>query len=70
MRQDDTLKYPWPQCPRRAAHLVDRHPHHLSGGEKRRTAIATILGNGGDDVIYGGAGNDSLDGGNCWPISS
>lgn len=26
-----------------AAHLADRHPHHLSGGEKRRAAIATIL---------------------------
>jgi cobalt transport protein ATP-binding subunit len=26
-----------------AAHLADRHPHHLSGGEKRRAAIATVL---------------------------
>ena len=26
-----------------ATHLADRHPHHLSGGEKRRAAIATIL---------------------------
>lgn len=26
-----------------AAELADRHPHHLSGGEKRRAAIATVL---------------------------
>lgn len=26
-----------------AVHLADRHPHHLSGGEKRRAAIATVL---------------------------
>ncbi len=26
-----------------AAHLAERHPHHLSGGEKRRVALATIL---------------------------
>lgn len=26
-----------------AAHLVDRPPYHLSGGEKRRVAIATVL---------------------------
>ncbi|MFN3215004.1 MAG: energy-coupling factor ABC transporter ATP-binding protein [Acidimicrobiales bacterium] len=26
-----------------ATHLAGRHPHHLSGGEKRRAAIATIL---------------------------
>lgn len=26
-----------------ATHLADRHPHHLSGGEKRRAAIATIV---------------------------
>lgn len=26
-----------------AAHLAERHPHHLSGGEKRRAAIATVL---------------------------
>lgn len=26
-----------------ASHLADRHPHHLSGGEKRRAAIATIV---------------------------
>jgi cobalt/nickel transport system ATP-binding protein len=24
-------------------HLKDRHPYHLSGGEKRRVAIATVL---------------------------
>ncbi|MGH8927219.1 MAG: energy-coupling factor ABC transporter ATP-binding protein, partial [Acidimicrobiia bacterium] len=24
-------------------HLVDRAPHHLSGGERRRVAIATVL---------------------------
>jgi cobalt/nickel transport system ATP-binding protein len=26
-----------------AAALIDRSPHHLSGGEKRRVAIATVL---------------------------
>jgi cobalt/nickel transport system ATP-binding protein len=26
-----------------ATHLRDRTPHHLSGGEKRRVAIATVL---------------------------
>jgi cobalt/nickel transport system ATP-binding protein len=26
-----------------ATHLVDRVPHHLSGGERRRVAIATVL---------------------------
>jgi cobalt/nickel transport system ATP-binding protein len=26
-----------------AAHLADRPPYHLSGGEKRRVAIATVL---------------------------
>lgn len=26
-----------------ATHLADSAPHHLSGGEKRRTAIATVL---------------------------
>jgi cobalt transport protein ATP-binding subunit len=26
-----------------ALHLADRAPHHLSGGEKRRVAIATVL---------------------------
>jgi len=26
-----------------AAHLAERHPHHLSGGEKRRVALATVL---------------------------
>jgi energy-coupling factor transporter ATP-binding protein EcfA2 len=26
-----------------AGHLADRAPHHLSGGEKRRAAIATVL---------------------------
>lgn len=26
-----------------AAHLADRVPHHLSGGEKRRAALATVL---------------------------
>jgi len=27
-----------------AAHLADRPPHHLSGGEKRLVALATVLG--------------------------
>ncbi len=27
----------------KAAHLMDRHPFHLSGGEKKRIAIATVL---------------------------
>lgn len=26
-----------------ATHLADRAPHHLSGGEKRRVAVATVL---------------------------
>jgi len=25
------------------AHAADRHPHHLSGGEKKRVALATVL---------------------------
>ena len=34
-----------------AAHLADRHPHHLSGGEKRRAAIATVLAMEPDVVV-------------------
>jgi cobalt transport protein ATP-binding subunit len=34
-----------------AAHLADRHPHHLSGGEKRRAAIATVLAMEPDIVV-------------------
>src|SRR5690606_39227465 len=34
-----------------ATHLADRHPHHLSGGEKRRAAIATVLAMEPDIVV-------------------
>jgi cobalt/nickel transport system ATP-binding protein len=34
-----------------AAHLADRHPHHLSGGEKRRAAIATVLAMHPDVIV-------------------
>lgn len=34
-----------------ARHLADRHPHHLSGGEQRRAAIATVLAMHPDIVV-------------------
>jgi cobalt/nickel transport system ATP-binding protein len=34
-----------------AGHLADRHPHHLSGGEKRRAAIATVLAMQPDVIV-------------------
>lgn len=34
-----------------AGHLAERHPHHLSGGEKRRAAIATVLAMSPDIVV-------------------
>jgi cobalt/nickel transport system ATP-binding protein len=34
-----------------AVQLADRHPHHLSGGEKRRAAIATILSMRPDVIV-------------------
>ncbi len=34
-----------------AAHLADRHPHRLSGGEKRRAAIATVLAMRPDVIV-------------------
>lgn len=35
-----------------AAHLAERSPHHLSGGEKRRIAIATILAMDPELVVF------------------
>lgn len=34
-----------------ATHLATRHPHHLSGGEKRRAAIATVLAMRPDIIV-------------------
>lgn len=34
-----------------AAHLAGRHPHHLSGGEKRRAALATVLAMQPDVIV-------------------
>ncbi len=34
-----------------ATHLAERHPHHISGGEKRRAAIATVLAMSPDIVV-------------------
>jgi cobalt/nickel transport system ATP-binding protein len=34
-----------------ADRLADRHPHHLSGGEKRRAAIATVLAMEPDIIV-------------------
>lgn len=34
-----------------ATHLASRHPHHLSGGEKRRAAIATVLAMRPDIIV-------------------
>ena len=38
-----TTSSPTPSTAVGAAGLADRTPHHLSGGEKRRVAIATVL---------------------------
>ena len=34
-----------------ASHLIDRPPHHLSGGEKRAVAIATVLSMSPDILV-------------------
>ncbi|MCB0973365.1 MAG: ABC transporter ATP-binding protein [Actinobacteria bacterium] len=35
-----------------ASHLLDRAPHHLSGGEQRRCAIATVLAMRPDVLVF------------------